>query len=517
MARRAVPAGSGEAEKADPLIAFLAERLVYLGAGAAFVVGPMCLALSGFGLPGTYGSATAIALAHLAIPFLALGWLNLSRNPWPAGVFALASWSALAGTLIAVSPVIALTSGLVLFMVAGSGGAALRASAAMAANEQQAEEPPVSESRPETAAEDTSEMTQVKLAHDGVILGASGEHAVNFVAGRAFVDRVHLADRIAFLAEMANISGKRGARAELKARLDLGRPGEPQSFQLMHIELTGDEGASLLAFRKPHDQPAVPDPDPGIEKRFLATVSHELRTPLNSIIGFSDILRRDLFEPLANDRQREYVNLIHSSGVHLLSVVNTILDVSKLNAGTYPIYREPFDLNAMIRECVSMLRPQADAKQVIVKAELSGDVDHADADRRAMKQIVINLLSNAVKFTDEGGHIRIRAKSVSGAIQISIEDSGCGIPANALKRLGRPFEQVQNQLTKNHSGSGLGLAIAKSLTELHGGSLKIRSKPNKGTIVAVRIPTHAEDADAAAAAPQTASNEKKEPPEAAPA
>jgi two-component system cell cycle sensor histidine kinase PleC len=134
-----------------------------------------------------------------------------------------------------------------------------------------------------------------------------------------------------------------------------------------------------------------------------------------------------------------------------------------------------------------MVAIQAEEKNIAVEQTID-ETMRIFADRRAMKQVIINLLSNAVKFTGEGGRIRIRAKAVGGAIQISIEDSGCGIPPSALKRLGRPFEQVQNQLTRNHSGSGLGLAISKSLTELHGGSLKIRSKPNVGTIVALRIP-----------------------------
>ena len=243
---------------------------------------------------------------------------------------------------------------------------------------------------------------------------------------------------------------------------------------------------------------------------FLANMSHELRTPLNAIIGFSEILQSGMFGPLGSDRYLEYVGDIHSSGTFLLGVIDDILDMSKIEAGKIELDRENQDLAPLIEETMHMVAIQAKEKNIAVEQSV-GETMRVFADKRAMKQIVINLLSNAVKFTDEGGRIRIRAKSVGGAIQISIEDTGCGIPAAALKRLGRPFEQVQNQLTKNHSGSGLGLAIARSLTELHGGSLKIRSKPSKGTIVAVRIPCRASEPDGAA------ETKMQEPPKAAPA
>ncbi|WP_210325935.1 PAS domain-containing sensor histidine kinase [Oricola nitratireducens] len=220
---------------------------------------------------------------------------------------------------------------------------------------------------------------------------------------------------------------------------------------------------------------------------FLANMSHELRTPLNAIIGFSEILQSGMFGPLGSDRYQEYVSDINASGTFLLGVINDILDMSKIEAGRVQLEREKLDLAPLIDETLHMVAIQAEEKNIAVEQTID-ETMRIFADRRAMKQVIINLLSNAVKFTGEGGRIRIRAKAVGGAIQISIEDSGCGIPPSALKRLGRPFEQVQNQLTRNHSGSGLGLAISKSLTELHGGSLKIRSKPNVGTIVAVRIP-----------------------------
>ena len=161
--------------------------------------------------------------------------------------------------------------------------------------------------------------------------------------------------------------------------------------------------------------------------------------------------------------------------------------MSKIEAGRMQLERDVFDLRPLIDETVHMVAIQAEEKNIKVDTAID-ETMRIDADRRSMKQIMINLLSNAVKFTEDGGSISIRAKTVSGSVLISIQDTGCGIPPTALKRLGRPFEQVQNQMTKNHSGSGLGLAIAKSLAELHDGSLKIRSKTGTGTIVAIRIP-----------------------------
>jgi len=223
------------------------------------------------------------------------------------------------------------------------------------------------------------------------------------------------------------------------------------------------------------------------KSQFLANMSHELRTPLNAIIGFSEIMANAHFGPLGSDRYVEYANDIHSSGQHLLNVINDILDMSKIEAGQVSLEREEIDLCPLISETVRVIAVQAEAKSIKVETRIP-DTMKVVADRRAMKQIVMNLLSNAVKFTCEDGKILVRAKNVSGALNLTIEDNGCGIPKTALKKLGRPFEQVQNELSRSHQGSGLGLAISRSLAELHGGALKIRSKEGKGTIVSVRIP-----------------------------
>lgn len=223
------------------------------------------------------------------------------------------------------------------------------------------------------------------------------------------------------------------------------------------------------------------------KSEFLANMSHELRTPLNAVIGFSELMEGRLFGPMGSPRYEEYARDINSSGKYLLGVINDILDMSKIEAGQFSMDREEIDLCPLIRETVRVVSLQAAQKSITVETQIADSMT-LFADRRAVKQIVINLLSNAVKFTGEGGRISVRARNASGALTLSIEDNGCGIPKDALGKLGRPFEQVQNQFSKNHAGSGLGLAISRSLAELHGGALKIRSTEGVGTIVSVRIP-----------------------------
>jgi two-component system cell cycle sensor histidine kinase PleC len=223
------------------------------------------------------------------------------------------------------------------------------------------------------------------------------------------------------------------------------------------------------------------------KSEFLANMSHELRTPLNAIIGFSEVMESKLFGPLGSDRYEEYAHDIQASGTYLLGVINDILDMSKIEAGHFSVDREEIDLCPLIHETVKVISLQAAQKKITVETQIA-DMLRVHADRRAIKQIAINLLSNAVKFTGEGGRIAVRARNVAGALMLTIEDNGCGIPKAALGKLGRPFEQVQNQFSKNHTGSGLGLAISRSLAQLHGGALKIRSKEGRGTIVSVRIP-----------------------------
>ncbi|MGO9485826.1 MAG: ATP-binding protein [Rhodomicrobium sp.] len=235
------------------------------------------------------------------------------------------------------------------------------------------------------------------------------------------------------------------------------------------------------------------------KSEFLANVSHELRTPLNAIIGFSEMMRDQVLGPIGHAQYEGYANDISSSGRYLLEMINDILDMSKIEAGRVTITPEWFQLGPLFQECFRVVHP--DAAQRDVKLMLAGNSNvSVHADKRALKQILINLLANAVKFSLPGGKVVLRATRYKGSVRIAISDTGVGIAKHDLPRLGKPFEQVENQLTKGHKGTGLGLAISRSLAELHGGKLDIKSKPGEGTTVTCVLPASEDKAMSKAAA-----------------
>ena len=223
------------------------------------------------------------------------------------------------------------------------------------------------------------------------------------------------------------------------------------------------------------------------KSKFLANMSHELRTPLNAIIGFSEIMESGMFGTLGSEKYQEYCHDILTSGHYLLEVINDILDMSKIEAGRMKLDMEQLDLSRTLAESLRVVSGRADDKNLVVDADIEGTTPVV-ADRRAIKQIIVNLLSNAVKFTPHGGKVVVRTRLLSDSVLLMIADTGIGIAPQSLARLGRPFEQVESQLTKTYHGSGLGLAIARSLTHLHGGSMRLRSKLGTGTVVCVSLP-----------------------------
>ncbi|MDJ1159010.1 ATP-binding protein [Chelatococcus sp. SYSU_G07232] len=225
------------------------------------------------------------------------------------------------------------------------------------------------------------------------------------------------------------------------------------------------------------------------KSEFLANMSHELRTPLNAIIGFSEIMEGGIFGTLGNPKYAEYCKDIRNSGQYLLGVINDILDMSRIEAGRVRLEKTTVAVDRMVGEAVRGIEADAEAKSLSVTVETLPPGATVHADPRAVQQILANLLRNAVKFTPDGGRIAVRARVVADAVNIYVEDNGIGIPGEALKKLGRPFEQVEGEFAKTYKGSGLGLAIARSLAELHGGSLRIKSSVGTGTIVLVHLPT----------------------------
>jgi PAS domain S-box-containing protein len=224
---------------------------------------------------------------------------------------------------------------------------------------------------------------------------------------------------------------------------------------------------------------------------FLATMSHELRTPLNAILGFSELIRDEVFGPVGTPRYVEYAADIHASGRHLLDLITAILDLSKIEAGKLEIELNPIDLVPLLGQCVGLVRTRAEKQGLRLVEDFAQNLPTLWADARAVRQIMLNLLSNAVKFTPRGGTITLHLVAADPDwVDISVSDTGIGIPDDQLDRVMKPFEQLDNRYTRGAGGTGLGLALVKALTELHGGSVTLISKVKQGTTVIVRLPRY---------------------------
>lgn len=225
------------------------------------------------------------------------------------------------------------------------------------------------------------------------------------------------------------------------------------------------------------------------KSRFLATMSHELRTPLNAIIGFSEMMHAELLGPLGNKRYVDYAASINESGRYLLDLINDILDMSKIEAGKYELVHEPINVVKAIRLSCHMVENTIRDKGLTLTLKNSNETPVIEADRRAFMQVILNILSNAVKFTESGGTVTINVTDApDNRIMIEVSDTGIGIPAEKLGRIGQPFEQVSGAMARTHGGTGLGLAITKKLVEMHDGELRIASVYGQGTTVTILMP-----------------------------
>ncbi len=227
------------------------------------------------------------------------------------------------------------------------------------------------------------------------------------------------------------------------------------------------------------------------KSEFLANMSHELRTPLNAINGFSEIMAGEMYGPVGDPRYRDYARDILSSGQHLLALINDILDMSKIEAGKLNMRFEPVCLEEIAEEALRLVRNRAEGAGLHLVLDFV-DLPDVEADYRAVKQVLLNLLSNAIKFTPRGGRITVRGErrqdQLGERVRISIQDTGIGISPQDLERLARPFEQVESQHSKTTQGTGLGLALTKSLVEMHGGLLDLKSAPGQGTVASFSLP-----------------------------
>lgn len=221
---------------------------------------------------------------------------------------------------------------------------------------------------------------------------------------------------------------------------------------------------------------------------FLANISHELRTPLNSILGFSEIIKNAAFGPIARNYQ-DYAGDIHDSGSHLLSLINEVLDLSKLEAGQFELSEQHVDLAFLAAGSIRLVEPQAQKAGIDLTYSIAEGLSFIRADERRMRQVLINLLANAVKFTPPGGHVALAMRRVEKGLLIEVSDTGIGIPADKIDLAMEPFAQVESDINRRYEGTGLGLPLAKRLVELHGGTLSLKSQVNSGTVVSIILPS----------------------------
>ncbi len=342
--------------------------------------------------------------------------------------------------------------------------------------------------------------------------------AASTLAGHGLFERVHVADRPAYLTALADAAA-RGEDRSLEFRIRRG--GDAQGQGSHQGSYYGGQFVWVEMRCRPLDPSSTPAGEREVvavlrdiserktqehaleiaraesqranaaKSRFLATMSHELRTPLNAIIGFSEMLTNASIT-LDEPRKLEYATLINDSGRHLLSVVNGILDMSKMETGNFEIAPEPFAAAAAISSCCDLLALKAQEAGVEVKTRIAPGLPELVADRRAFNQILINLVSNAIKFTPRGGSVAVGARCEGAMLAVTVEDTGVGIGEDDLPRLGEAFFQARASYDRRHDGTGLGLSIVKGLVQLHDGDIAIASRLGEGTRVTVRLPLERE-------------------------
>ena len=325
------------------------------------------------------------------------------------------------------------------------------------------------------------------------------------IAGDGLFERVHVADRPAYLTALSrSFANNEPIAVEFRVR----RAGSAEAARYVWVEMRcrplRAEGAPLdrpgivavtrdISDRKAQEAEILRTRDEAesasrAKTQFLANMSHELRTPLNAVIGFSEILNRELFGSLGEARYRDYARLIHESGEHLLNVVNDILDMSKIEAGKFKIVKEPFDVAPLVKSCCDLMRHTAEQRSLSLIMDVAPGIPELPADKRACKQMLLNVISNAIKFTDPGGWVRVSAALADGNIEFIVADNGIGIAEQDLPKLGNPFVQANNSYDRSYDGAGLGLSVVKGLARLHGGRLELASKLGEGTIATIVLP-----------------------------
>lgn len=320
-------------------------------------------------------------------------------------------------------------------------------------------------------------------------------------SGVALFERVLVADRPAFLSAVQAAASGRTANCDLRLNCDIQGEGAP-SFMTMEARCAPVKGGGVrIIWRAPWQAAAAErekaaaaararaeaEEANAAKSRFLAAMSHELRTPLNAILGFSELLATEAGAPMDDARKADYARIIHESGQHLLGLVNDILDLSRVEAGAYELEPESLDVGALVAGCAEMVALDAARAGVAVTTAFAPRLPALDADKRALRQIVLNLMSNAVKFTPAGGRVQVSVRLQGESLDIRVRDTGPGMKPEDVARLGEPFFQA-GDCVQRARGSGLGIAVVKGLVKLHGGAFRVESAPGRGTSVTVSLP-----------------------------
>ncbi|ESY29739.1 MULTISPECIES: HAMP domain-containing sensor histidine kinase [unclassified Mesorhizobium] len=484
--------------------------LLVAASGKMTLAAQVALAAGGLALAGAVaaagGLASPVALLALALPFEAW-WIGGSKRAalW-GGLSTLAamllqpfvgSVVPLGGAQVAAWHwLLPLAWGLTLVPRLAALGDAARAQPALLPNDR---------------LEDMIDAVVLHVARHGEVLDASAKARTilklppELLFGAGLFDRIHLSDRVAYLSALADMrDGALARRLDLRVRLPQdGSASTADNYRPFQLELMRAEEQQetfTLLLRENDETAELRDELAAANEaaasaevakgRFLAVVSHELRTPLNAIIGFSDMLLHEMFGGFKDPRQKEYVSLVKESGQHLLAVVTSILDVSRIEAGAYATEPEPFRFIEAVEMCQSMMQLQANAKNIGLQAQIAPDAGEINADRRAVQQILINLVSNAVKFTPDGGNVVVGGKRIGSRLHFWVRDTGIGIAEEDFVNLGKPFMQIQNDYTRRFEGTGLGLSLVKGLVALHDGTMSIESMPGEGTTVTISLPVN---------------------------
>lgn len=484
--------------------------LLVAASGKMALVAQVALAAGGLALAGAIaaagGLASPVALLALALPFEAWWIAGSKRAALWGGISALAAvlLQPFVGTVVPLGAVqvavwhwlLPLAWGLTLVPRLAALGDAARAQPALL---------------PSDRLEDMIDAVVLHVARHGEVLDASAKARTilklppELLFGAGLFDRIHLSDRVAYLSALADLrDGALARRLDLRVRLpqDGNAPmaDNYRPFQLELVRAEEQQETFTLLLRENDEIAELRDELAAANEaaasaevakgRFLAVVSHELRTPLNAIIGFSDMLLHEMFGGFKDPRQKEYVGLVRDSGQHLLAVVTSILDVSRIEAGAYATEPEPFRFIEAVEMCQSMMQLQANAKNIDLQAQIAPDAGEINADRRAVQQILINLVSNAIKFTPDGGDVVVGAKRIGSRLHFWVRDTGIGIAEEDFANLGKPFMQIQNDYTRRFEGTGLGLSLVKGLVALHDGTMSIESMPGEGTTVTISLPVN---------------------------